>query len=756
MSDGHVRERGPAEESLEGRLVDGRYRVGPRIARGGMATVHVASDTRLDRTVALKVMHSALGDDEEFVARFVREARSAARLSHPNVVAVHDQGEDGGLVYLVMEHLPGRTLRDVVRDEAPMPPARALRTLEPVLAALAAAHRAGIVHRDVKPENVLIADVSPGHTEAGARVKVADFGLAKAVSAESQHTATGGVLIGTVSYLAPELLTDGRADPRVDVYAAGIVLHELLTGLKPHRGDTPIQIAYHHVHTDVPAPSASVPGVPAYVDALVARACVRDPGQRPADAGVLLRHVRRVLQALDAGVVDDPDLVQDLRPVPPPPPEAPTPYDAAGPDGDPTHEAAAVAAPAVGGTEDSDTWLFGSGRGDAPWPPADDAAAAEPPVALPRPDPTRERGPQTRVRPGATDQPDQPDRPDRYGRRDTRDLPAVPAYAPPAPAPVPPGARPGGSGPRGPAARTAGSGRPGRGRSRRRAWLVGALVLLLAAGAGGWWLGFGRWTDTPGVVGLDEQAAAERLQDVGLDAEVTEEYSETVPAGEVMSTDPARGDRVLDGGTVTLTLSLGPERVEVPRLRGRTEDQAQDALLGLDLVVGDGLEQYSDSIDEGDVVGTDPEAGTELSPGSRVSIVVSLGPEPVTVEELAGQDADEVEQRYTDAGLEVVRTEESSDTVEEGLVVSSSPGAGEELLPGETLEIVVSTGAEGVVIPEGIVNSTVDEARRTLEDLGLVVVEEGGGIFELGYVTDVDPGEGETVEPGSTVTLTVL
>jgi beta-lactam-binding protein with PASTA domain len=194
----------------------------------------------------------------------------------------------------------------------------------------------------------------------------------------------------------------------------------------------------------------------------------------------------------------------------------------------------------------------------------------------------------------------------------------------------------------------------------------------------------------------------------------------------------------------------------VPRLRGGSEDRAQDALLALDLVVDDATEQYSDSIAEGDVIGTDPEAGTELSPGSRVSIVVSLGPEPVAVDDLVGQDADEVEQRYTDAGLDVVETADSSETVEEGLVVSSSPGAGEELLPGETLEIVVSSGPEGVVIPDGIVNSTVDEARQALEDLGLVVVEEGGGIFELGYVTAVDPGEGETVEPGTRVTLTVI
>jgi len=182
-------------DPLVGRLLDRRYRMGPRIARGGMASVYEAVDVRLDRVVAVKVMHPGMGDDEEFAARFVREARHAARLSHPNVVGVFDQGEDNGTVYLAMEYVPGHTLRDVIRKESPMPPAKALALIDPVLSALSAAHQAGLIHRDIKPENVLIAD--------DGRIKVADFGLAKAVSADTQHTATGGVLIGTVSYLAP-------------------------------------------------------------------------------------------------------------------------------------------------------------------------------------------------------------------------------------------------------------------------------------------------------------------------------------------------------------------------------------------------------------------------------------------------------------------------------------------------------------------------------------------------------------------------
>ena len=294
-----------AADHLTGRVLDGRYLIGSRIARGGMATVYEATDLRLDRTVAVKVMHPGLGDDDEFAARFVAEARAAAKLSHPNVVAVFDQGNDDGTVFLAMELIPGHTLRDTIGKEAPLSAARTLALLEPVVSALAAAHRAGLIHRDVKPENVLIAD--------DGRIKVADFGLAKAMSATTQHTATG-VLIGTVSYVAPELVVEGRSDARADVYAVGVILYELLTGKKPHEGETPIQVAYKHVHEDVPPPSRLVPGIPDYVDALVARATARDREQRPADAGVLLHHLRRVNQAVSAGVRSDPELVDDLLP----------------------------------------------------------------------------------------------------------------------------------------------------------------------------------------------------------------------------------------------------------------------------------------------------------------------------------------------------------------------------------------------------------------------------------------------------------
>jgi eukaryotic-like serine/threonine-protein kinase len=275
-------------DPLTGRLLDGRYAVTARIAHGGMATVYRSTDTRLDREVALKVMHAELARDEEFVRRFIGEAKSVARLSHQNVVAVYDQGADGPYLYLAMEYVPGRTLKELLRDSGRFPSAVALEIMAGVLDGLAAAHASGIVHRDVKPENVLVT--------ADGRVKVADFGLARAQWAAG-HT-RAGLLVGTVAYVPPEQVTGGTTGPRGDVYSAGVMLFELLTGRQPFTGDTPLSIAYQHVNTDVPAPSAVAPGIGAPVDQIVLAATSRDQARRPADAGEFLRAVNHVREGL--------------------------------------------------------------------------------------------------------------------------------------------------------------------------------------------------------------------------------------------------------------------------------------------------------------------------------------------------------------------------------------------------------------------------------------------------------------------------
>ena len=650
-----VRDERELHDPLTGRLLDGRYLIGPRIASGGMASVYEATDTRLDRAVAVKVMHPGMGDDGEFAARFVREARHAARLSHPNVVGVFDQGDEHGTVYLAMEYVPGHTLRDVIRKEAPMAPARALAFLEPVLSALRAAHSAGVIHRDVKPENVLIAD--------DGRIKVADFGLARAVSADTQHTATAGVLIGTVSYLAPELVVDGRADARADVYAAGVLLYELLTGRKPHEGESPIQVAYKHVHEDVPAPSASVPGLPGYVDALVARATARDRGLRPADAGVLLHQVHRVAQALREGVTDDPELVADLAP-----PVLPT-YD--------TEELGDV----------------------SPTTSLDLRPTPAPPATLPATPPT------------------------------TMAVPAGP---------------------------TADRRRPAYNRRRGPILLLVALLVAALTGVGAWWFGFARYTTTPGVIELTAAQAEQRVEAAGLAFEVAgEEFSENVPAGSVISTDPAAGDRILDGGTVEAVVSKGLERYDVPKLRGLTEDRAQARIAAVNLSFGRSIPRYHDSVEAGRVIASDPKAGASLKRDSAVNLVLSRGPRPIEVRDWTGRNAERAERALSGKGLEVATSEEFSDSVPEGRVISQTPRSG-QLFKGDTVELVVSKGPELVAIPR-VRAMGVGAATARLEELGFEVeTEESRGYLGLGYVYAVSPGEGEQVPKGSTVTLILV
>src|SRR5260370_10664603 len=264
-----------------GQLLGGRYQVGSRIARGGMATVYLGTDTRLDRVVALKIAHPELSDDAEFVRRFIGEAHSAARVSSTNVVASYDQGSDGRLHYIAMEYIAGRTLRQLLNDKGRLSAREALDLMTGVLTGLDAAHQAGLAHRDVKPENVLL-------TPSG-DVKVADFGLARSVAGAVQTK--GGMIIGTAGYLAPEQVTGGRSDARTDVYAAGILLYELLTGSQPHTGESPLAIAYKHVNDIVPPPSSLVPGLTSPLDALVAMATSRDPELRPAHAGQFLRAI---------------------------------------------------------------------------------------------------------------------------------------------------------------------------------------------------------------------------------------------------------------------------------------------------------------------------------------------------------------------------------------------------------------------------------------------------------------------------------
>ena len=285
-------------DPVVGLVLENRYRVERRLARGGMSTVYEGTDLRLDRPVAIKVMAEALASDPAFLASFNREARSAARLSHLNVVSVSDQGQDGGVVFLVMELVRGQTLREVIHENGRLSPEQAFAVLAPTLAGLSAAHRTGLIHRDVKPENILLS--------SDGVVKVADFGLAKAVAETGTTSVTSGVLLGTVAYLAPEQIERGNADARSDVYAAGIVLYEMLTGRPPYSGDTALSVAYQHVNNDVPLPSDTVPSLAVEIDDLVSSATRRDPAARPLDAGAFLAALFDVSTDLDMASVTVP------------------------------------------------------------------------------------------------------------------------------------------------------------------------------------------------------------------------------------------------------------------------------------------------------------------------------------------------------------------------------------------------------------------------------------------------------------------
>jgi beta-lactam-binding protein with PASTA domain/tRNA A-37 threonylcarbamoyl transferase component Bud32 len=678
---------GIGDDALVGRVLDGRYLVGERIARGGMASVFKATDQRLGREVAVKVMHHGLGDEPTFTQRFEREAQAAAQLNHRHVVSVFDQGTDGEITYLVMEYVPGRTLRDLMRDETPMKPARALELLGQVLVALSAAHAAHLIHRDIKPENVLI-------TPDG-DVKVADFGLARAVSAAT--TATGGTLIGTVSYLAPEIVVNEGADARSDVYACGAMLYEMLTGEKPHTGESPIQVAYKHVHEDVGPPSKVQPGLPPYIDALVARATCRDRDQRSADARVLLQQVRLVQRALEEGLEDDPDLTADLLP-------APTHHQPAGVEEDteqvkiPAGAIAAGSSMAAVATASASTAL-------------DDALTE-------KVERTGDDGP--------------PEHTVQWG-------------ADAEPVPVPRGLHPPMT------VEQYRESREGEQRSRRgRLMLVGVIVATALAVALGWYVGIGRYQEAPLLKGMAEAQAIDVAEEAGFKFTVAKRtFSETAPLGTVISTDPEPGSRILPGDTIEGVISQGKERYEIPDLKGRTLDEAEVALDKLRLEVGEVSTAFSEKIDKGKVIkAEDFRVGTEVKKGTPVDLVVSKGRKPIDITDYTGRPASDATSGLEKAGFKVEIERHYSDAVAKGRVIGQTPSGGTGF-KNDTITLEVSRGPEAITVPN-VVGKPRNEATKILKDDGFEVRAFGPGNFTVRAQT---PGANSKAKVGSTITL---
>ena len=615
-------------DPMVGALLDGRYLIDAIIARGGMATVYAANDTRLDRTVAVKIMRPLLAEDPDFVERFAREARAAARLSSPEVVAVHDQGTDAatGTAYLVMEHIAGGTLRDLVQERGALPPPRALDLLEPVLRALAAAHAAGLVHRDVKPENVLLGD--------DGRIKVTDFGLARAVET-SNLTATTGFFMGTMAYLAPEQVEQGRTDTRTDVYAAGILLWELLTGAPPYTSENPMTVAFRHVHEDVPAPSTVVDGIPPALDELVVRATRRDADLRPDDAGTFLAELHAVRAVLDTGAADQPVVRRSTTS-----PTLIVPV---------VLTKAAAPAPAV------DTLTPASVRTRRRWlRPVLWVLLLSVLVAAAVAGAIEINASRYTLTPTVLGQPQQV-------ATETLTAAGFEVLIDPAQ----------------PFSEDVAVGlvleqTPPLGEQVRK----GSPVTLVLS----------RGPDrrvVPELVGSTREQASAALTGVGLRVgEVAEQFN-AKDAGTVLSADPPAGQALPPDTAVALVVSKGVEMLPVPDVQGQPRAAAEKALAGAGFKPA-ASEVFSETVAAGTVVDQAPSSG-RAPRGASVAIKVSKGPELITIPDVVGAPRAQAEARLKALGLQV----RAFAIPGPGTVRSTDPAAGTQVRKNATVTVYV-------------------------------------------------------------------
>lgn len=623
-------------------MIDERYRVISRMARGGMATVYVARDERLDRLVALKVMHPHLAESELFTARFRREARSAAKVSHPRIVPIFDQGVVQGQGYLVMELVDGPDLRSYLASEGPLTLGQALDFTGQILDGLAAAHRAGVVHRDLKPENILVA--------SDETLRIVDFGLARAASEVS--VSTTGSIMGTVAYLAPEVALNGDSDARTDIFALGIMLYEMLTGTLPGGNENPVKVALSRVNEDIPPPSEQTPWLPIEVDDLVSSFCARSAAERPSsaiDALALLRHTR---DSIPAEILDR---------------ELPT------------------VAPL--GSE----------------PAAQDLTVPVGKAGRTSVLPVQELVVQTS---GSVSTPD------------SRGL-----------------------------------------THRSRTWLIITTILLLAAaialGIWWWWqqYGPGSYLEVPDVSAMTVAEAEASLLDLNLASHVSYENSDDVPTDLVIRTSPEAGQPIHKTAEVQIVVSKGILMLTVPDVAGLDPSKAETLLEEEGLSVGSTVEEWSEDVAAGTVIGSDPVATTSVRHDQPVNLIVSKGREPMSVPDVTNTPRADAEKAITAAGLVADIAEEYSNDVAEGNILSQDPTSG-TLYRGDPVRIVVSKGPEFVSVPD-VYGRGAEEATQILEDAGFAVeVNKIAGFFSI--VGSQSPAAGEQARRGTTVTITVV
>jgi serine/threonine-protein kinase len=626
----------PNLDPLLGKVLEDRYSVDELIARGGMATVYRGTDLRLGRTVALKVLGGVLVNDPNFVERFTQEARATAALTHPNVVAVHDQGISEGFPFLVMEFVQGRTIREVLAQSGPFTSAHALEIISSVLAGLSAAHDAGFVHRDIKPENVLI--TNDGH------IKVTDFGLARVISDTPVSDSTGAVLLGTMAYLSPEQVQQLTVDQRSDVYSCGILLYEMVTGVVPFTGASPLDVAYQHVNSNVSAPSSIQPDVPPAVDHLVLAATAKSPGERIQSAREFRDGVVRAISAV------------------------------------PRAEALTTALP-LQSTQVIPTPARGVHR-----------ATGAVPIQKPNP----------------------------------------------------------GVGP-------SGIHRVAKGKSTKRRLAPLFLILALLAGGGAWYQFTGSYETVPPVSNLTADEATVILAPLELGVEIVEEFSEDIPIGVVIRTDPASGEKARKGSPVTLFVSKGQERYLIPSdLAGQSPEDVTATLEAITLVIAGTSEVFDELIPVGKVVSTDPVGGTSVKRETPVTLLVSKGPAPVEIPPIIGTLLTDANTALAAIGLTAEAIEEKFDDSAAGTILSTDPIPGTTVPKGTVIKVVVSKGPVLVDVPN-VVGLDVTAATAALESAGFQVKTVNKlAVAILNKVYSQNPAAGSKAPKGSVITLEIV